>query len=416
MKMRFLIFISLMVVLISQFFLDYRTATAGEKGGYTLEELLSIALKANPSIAVFKANLEASKGEALSASAYPNPEIEFEGGNSSSLDTDDTKGEYSAGIGQPLEWPAKRSYRKKAALAGVAVAERDLEDFYLQLKAGVRNAFFKLLSDKKVFDIAKENLKIVNELFKTVELRVKAGEAPEYELVKAKTEVLRADKELKRAFNALAISKVSLNALLGNSLKNEFDIEGEFKLPERRHELPALLSNAMGKHPLILKARKELEAKGYSLEMEKASLFPDITVKGFFSREMDKEAYGLGIALPIPLWYQRTGEIAAAQGEVARAEAGVVETTVQLSRGIAEAYQNYLIALDQLNIFEEGLLKQAEEALRIAEFSYRQGESGLLDYLDAQRVYRTTFIEYYQSFFELESSLATLERVAGGLP
>src|SRR3990172_9282224 len=259
MKMRCLIFISL-VVLVNQLFLDCSLAMAGEKGGYTLEELLSIALKANPSIAVFKANLDVSKGAALSASAYPNPEIEFEGGNGSSLETDDSKGEYSAGIGQPLERPAKRRYRKKAALAGVAVAQRDLEDFYLQLKAGVRNAFFRLLSDKKVFDIAKENLKIVNELFKTVELRVKAGEAPEYELVKAKTEVLRADKELKRAFNALAISKVSLNALLGNSLKNEFDIEGDFKLPERRYELPALLSNAMGKHPLLLKAKKELEA------------------------------------------------------------------------------------------------------------------------------------------------------------
>ena len=415
-KMRFLIFVLLVIVLVSQFFLDCRLATAEGNGVYTLEELMSIALKTNPSIAVFKANLEASKGDVLSASAYPNPEIELEGGNGSSLETNDSKGEYSTGIGQPLERPAKRSYRKKAALANVAVAERDLDDFYLHLKSEVRKVFFRLLSDKKVFDIAKENLKIVNELFNTVELKVKAGEVPEYELVKAKTEVLRADKELKRAFNAIAISKASLNAMLGNSLKDEFDIEGEFKLPDRRYELPALLSNAMGKHPLIVKAKKELEAKGYSLEMEKASLFPDITVKGFFSRELDKEAYGLGIALPIPIWYQRTGEIATARGEVLRAEAGVVETTVQLSRGITESYQNYLIALDQINIFEEGLLKQAKEALRIAEFSYRQGESGLLDYLDAQRVYRTTFIEYYQSFFELESSLATLERVAGGLP
>src|SRR4030065_1918264 len=126
--MRCLIFVSLVLVLVSQLFLDCRLATAEGKGVYTLEEIMSIALKTNPSIAVFKANLEARKGDVLSASAYPNLEIELEGGNGSSLDTDDSKGEYSAGIGQPLERPAKRSYRKKAALAGVAIAERDFED------------------------------------------------------------------------------------------------------------------------------------------------------------------------------------------------------------------------------------------------------------------------------------------------
>lgn len=407
---------SLLITFLILPFSDSAPAIGAEKKGYTLEELLSIAITANPSIAVFEANLEASKGDVISARAYPNPEIEFEGGRGISLETPDSKNEYSISIGQPLERPARRFYRMKAAEAGVEAVEKDIEDFHLELRAEVKKAFFRLLSDKKALEIAKENLRIVEELLKTIELRVKAGEAPEFELVKGKVEALRADKELKRANNRLAISRASLNALLGNSLQGDFDIEGEFKLPEKRYELPTLISTAMEKHPLILRARKDAEAKGYVLEREKASVFPDVTVKGFYSREIDKEFSGLGLSIPIPLWYQRRGEISTARADLARAQAEVFTAQVELSKAITEEYQNYTIARDQIDVFEKGLLKQADEALRIAEFSYRHGESALLDYLDAQRVYRSTLIEYYQSFFELEVSLADLERMAGGLP
>lgn len=389
---------------------------AGEdKKSYTLEELIIVAIEKNPLAAVFKANLKASRGEAVSASAYPNPELDLEGGRGKSLETGESKGEYTIGIGQPIERPAKRHFRKKAAKTSVEATERELDDFRLQLRAEVKKAFFRLLKDKETLKIARENSKIAGELLKTVELKVKAGESPEFELIKAKVEVLRVEKELKKAVNTIAASRAILNALLGNTLKDDFDIEGAFKAPERRYELQALLINTIEKHPLVLKAKKDAEAKGYSLERERASIFPDVTVKGFFNREIDREAYGVVLSIPIPFWYQRKGEIATASAEKTKAEAQVYRTKVELARSITEEYQNYSIALDQIEVFDKGLLKEAEEALRIAEFSYRQGESGLLDYLDAQRVYRTTLIEYYQSLFELESSLAALERVAGEL-
>lgn len=407
---------SISVVLFLMIFLIPGFVTAEEKKVFTLDELLSAATDANPSAAVFKANLEASRGEAISASAYPNPEIDLEVGRGKSVETGESKGEYSLGIGQSLEWPSKRQFRKKAAKASVEALEKELDDFRLQLRAEVKKAFFQLLKDKKVLETARENSKIAGELLKTVELKVKAGEAPEFELIKAKVEVLRADKELKRAGNTIASSKAILNGLLGNTLKDDFDVDGVFKVPERKYELQELLSTAIEKHPLALKAKKDAEAKGYYLEREKASVFPDVTVKGFFNKELDKDSYGVGLSVPIPFWYQRKGEIATASAEKTRAEAEVYRTKVELTKSITEEHQNYTIALDQIEAFEEGLLKEAQEALRIAEFSYRQGESGLLDYLDAQRVYRAILIEYYLSLFELESSLAALERVAGGLP
>lgn len=408
--------LSVFFILVSLLSIFCSDIIAEDMKGYTIDELISIALEKNPSIAVFTANLEASKADIVSARAYPNPEVEFQGGNGKSLETEESKGEYSVGISQLVERPAKRFFRRKEAEAGAGAIEKDVEDFRLQLRSEVKKAFYQILLNKKAVETAKENLRIVEELLKTVEVRVRAGESPEFELVKAQVERLRADKDFKRAENRVRVSMASLNALLGNALREDFDIEGAFELPEKRYELSTLLSYAMERHPLILKASKEAEAKDFSLEKEKASIFPDITVRGFSGRETDKESYGVSLSIPIPLWYQRRGEIARAFAEKTRAEAEIYKIRVELSRAITEEYQNYLIAHDQIDVFEKGLLKQAEEALRIAELSYMQGESGLLDYLDAQRVYRSTLAEYYQSLFEIEASIALLERVVGGLP
>lgn len=416
-SVRLYIFISFLILFFFSplHLLDYSKAMAEEKKSYTLDELLPMAFEKNPSLAIFKANLEASRGGAISASAYPNPEVTLDGGRGKSLDTGVSKGEYSLGIGQPIERPSKRDFRKRAANATVEASQKELDDFRLLLRVEVKKAFYQLLMTKKILETAGENLRIVDELLKTVEIKVRAGESPEFQLIKAKVEKMRADKELKKARNTLTISKAALNALLGGALKEDFDIEGTFTVPQNKYSLDAFLSYAFENHPQVLKAKKDAEAKGYSLEKEKASVFPDVTVKGFFNRELDREAYGVGLSASIPVLYQRKGEIATASAERIKAEAEVYRTRVELAKSITEEYQNYTIALDQIEVFEKGLLKESTEALRIAEFSYRQGESGLLDYLDTQRVYTGTLMEYYRSFFELESSLASLERAAGGL-
>ncbi len=391
-------------------------AEDGQKKVYGLEAVLAAALEKNPSLRVFRANVAASRGALISSRAYPNPELEFGGSRGRSLETGETKGEYSIGLAQELEWPGKRSYRIKAARSEVKAAERGLDDLRLGIRAEVKKAFYRVLTERKVLEIAEDNLKTVRELLRSVQLRVSAGEAPEFELVKARVAALRAEKEKRRAVNVLLISKVSLNALLGNALPPGFDVAGEFSGRRTGYELGALIEHARKNHPQMLRARALSAKSGYALEEQKAARMPDLTVRGFYDKELDKESVGLGVSMPIPLWYRKKGEITSARAGLRMAETGLRRTEVELTKAVTSEYRSYLIALDQLDVFEKGLLKEAEEALRIADISYRNGESGLLDYLDAQRVYRSVLMEYYQSLFELEASLASLERVAGGLP
>ena len=402
------------LLFICALFLSLSTGISlAEEKKYGLQEVIEIALEKNPSASIFSANIEAAKGNASSASAYPNPEVGFEVGRGRSLDGSDSGGEYSISIGQPLEWPKKRAFRRKAAKAALEATVHDTGAFNLELLFEVKQAFYQFILNKKEEEIAGKNLETVNDLLRISDLRVRAGETPEFELVKARVETLKAEKELARAKIRVDIARVGLNSLLGNALPEGFDVEGEFPSPEKRYDRGEIATAALERHPLILRQSKEVEAKMYALEMERQSVIPDVTVKGFYGREIDKESYAVGFSAPIPFWYQKKGEIATASAEKAKAEAELSKVRIELSLAVEQAFKNYRIALDQIDVFDKGLLKQAEEALRIAELTYRQGESGILDYLDAQRIHRQTLLEYKQARYELFVYLAEIERVMG---
>lgn len=92
----------------------------------------------------------------------------------------------------------------------------------------------------------------------------------------------------------------------------------------------------------------------------------------------------------------------------------MLRTRNDLVRAIQQDFQDAQTAAEQIDLFEKELLKQAQETLRIAQFSFQQGASGLLDVVDAQRVYRQTQLDYAQARFELSVALTRLERATGG--
>ena len=47
----------------------------------------------------------------------------------------------------------------------------------------------------------------------------------------------------------------------------------------------------------------------------------------------------------------------------------------------------------------------------MAEAAYRLGERGILDYLDAQRVFRSVSIDYLNARFDRQTALIDLERL-----
>ena len=124
-------------------------------------------------------------------------------------------------------------------------------------------------------------------------------------------------------------------------------------------------------------------------------------------------SYRLGLALPLPLWNQRQGQIAEAAANVNQVQAVLSDRELALTRDLDSSYQRYIIAQNQVASFESGLLAQSESVLKVAEAAYRYGERGILEYLDAQRVYRIVKKDYLAAKFDYVSAMLEIERLLG---
>ena len=382
---------------------------------YSLDEILAVALDHSPILAGAEGLVKQSHGQQITAGAYPNPSISGSTGRGAIRDPSNgiRITERTVTVEQPLEWTGKRQARQDAANAGVAGAAAALEETRLALSADVKVAFYSVLFAQRDADLAAQNVNLVEEVLRTVKARVAAGEVTSFDTMKAGVEVQKARKEVARAQNTLLVAKARLNTLTAGSLGKQFSIQGNFLSPRQDLDVDQLATRAFEQHPTLRRAAKLAEQAEHTVRFERESRVPNISVQGQYHREAGDESVTAGLSVPLPLWYRRQGEIETALGTKHRADAKRLRAQTELEQAVTQHSQEVRTAQDQLQVFETGLLKQAEQTLTVARTSFRQGAASLLDVLDAQRVYRQTLLEYAQVRADLSIALVRLERSLG---
>ncbi len=393
-------------------------ATELSPSGYTLSQVTQLALEHNPKIKSAEAILEQNRSQRIMAGAYLNPIITGSVGRGSIRDprTGASIAERTITVEQPLEWLGKRAARQRAADAGVGGALAGIEQAKVMVLAGVKEAFFQLLFAQRDAQLAKENLMTVEDLAKLVSARVGTKEAPKFELIKATVELQKSQKDLARADNALLVARAQLNMVTGKALGESFAVQGEFETMRADLELHTLMNQAADRQPALRRQQKVVEQAEYTIEQERASRIPNVSVIGQYHREAGDESVTAGFSMALPVWYRRQGEIGTAMGTHREAQAERDRLQQELEQTITQHFQEMQTAQAQMQVFERGLLHQAKEALDIAQFSFRHGAASLLEVIDAQRVYRQTLLEYAQARVDHSIALARLERAVGGLP
>lgn len=404
----------ILVICISIFTSALHSHIAQAGPSYKLEQIVAIAMEQSPLVGISKAREESASASIISAGTYSNPQLEVGAGPSTYRTPGGlgNNGNWGLAISQPLDFPSVRQARIEVAEKNLKISAFSTSLVKNDLRVRVKSAFYDVLQREALLKLTESDLNLLRDIRARVKLRVDVGESAKYELIKADTEALAAERDYQSAIVKLKEAKAVLRGLINTSIPDDYELTGS--LPQSG-DLPQIqeLREKILETPLLQQTRVAIQASEANLKLQEALRYPGLTIKAGVEQDPDLRLFRLGVTIPLPLWDQRQGPIAQAAAEIKESQAMLDENTLSIRRNIESSYQRCVIAQQQVIAFENGLLEQAEYALKVAEAAYRFGERGILDYLDAQRTKRAVRKDYISAQYEYINTMLEIERLLG---
>ena len=402
--------IFLSILLIAIFTLS---ALSNEKKEFNLPEIIELGIKNSPLISAKLKEVEAKRAAFQASKRLFNPELEFHKGKAKSYDNSIKRNTDGVSLSQYLENPLKRHYRIRMHEKDWQAAEHLFDFSKLELIYEIKNLYYKILLLKNNEELARKNLDSIQNIYELIKKRVQLGETKELESIKLYVETLKAQNELNKIQTELRLAKENLNKFLGNSLPPDFAISGELDYRSLGVVEKPLIERALSSHPLIKTKEKDLEYAKSNISYVKWQRFPDFTLSGFMHNELHGKDKGIGLSLELPLWNFKSKEIAEAESLRLKQSEELRALKMEVAAEVKAKLNRLRLSKQIISLFHKGLLKQAEESLRISEISYKQGEISLIDYLDSQRTYYSILKDYQDSLYAWNSDKAALEKAIG---
>lgn len=385
-------------------------AVAGPE--YDLGKLERLALESSRSVLAARDQLAVARAAVDTASAFPNPELEYLTGTARPRSGTGPSGDaWSASLTQPLDLPGRRTARIGAAEAALDGSAAGVRAFEGNLLAQLRARYYDVLRRQSELRNAREDATLMEGVRSRIARRVETGDAARFELIKADAEMLNSQKVAQAAGFRVEQARAQLRQIVGGELPEDFALAGSLRDVPELPPLDGVRRELAENSPDLARARAETVRAERQLDLERSLRWPNLALKADMDQDPDVRSSRVGVVVSIPLWDRRRGPVGEAAAQLSRARNDLAAQEFALGRSLDVAYQQYEIARAQVTALESGIVRQAEAALKVAEAAYRFGERGFLEVIDAQRVFRAARSELISARYELAAAWVEIERL-----
>lgn len=387
---------------------------------FTIEELQRLGLQANGLVQAARSQIEMAKAGVVAASAFLNPEVTVTAGPDSNryslAVTGPTSMQRSVTVSQPIENPFMRSARINASEAAVDASRASYDQVRADLAAQLRVRAFELLLRQEQAEMEQGIYELVEDVRRRIAINVERGEVARFELIRAETEVQSALNRAQAAQLTVQRARLALMQLTAGAMPVNFEINASLKDPVQLPPLEVLRQEVSAVNPDVLRLQAEQERANERIKQEKASVLPQINVLYTNYQDAQFTSNIAGANVRIPIFYRRRGEIDTAIYDSARIRETLEFRRYEISQLFESAWQALQIAQRRVDMFEGGLIKEAENAVQVAQAAYRFGERSLFEFLDTQRILRGILGDSLQARFDLQAAVAEIDRLRAHYP
>jgi len=382
----------------------------------TLNQCIQKALQNNPLILSSYQQYEAALARVNQAKAFAQPSVNWDSDLQPRLFDFTGTGEWYFGLSQSIEFPGKRSLRGKIALKESKELMREIDQLELDITFQVKEAFYRLLLAQEKQKYAEENLSLSRDFLDKARLKYETGDTAQVEVLRAQVEASRAATNLRQAANEVRLAKAYLNYLMARRKYAPLNITGKLRKKPVSLDLEELKERAFNFRPEL--RRNQLAQERLDLQKKQAYMnyLPDFDLGVNRHKVMGEgEWWDVTLSFPIPLffWQPAKGEVAEAQATLRslNRENQHLENTISLE--VEEAYMNAQSTENQILLFEDEILSQAEEVYQMFLFSYQEGEIEGIELIDARRTLLEARTSYADVLYNYGVALAALEKSIG---
>lgn len=384
----------------------------------SLQDAIQLARSRNPTLAAAGNEVEMAEGDRLQATRRLNPAVSttsegyplFDSGPKPSILDGQ---ELTIRADQEIELGGRRRLRTTSASIGVDIARGLQADQRRLIDLAVQRAYLQVVLAKAEREVARAALDDIDRMLGITKARLGQGEIAGGEFRRLQVERLRFVDDQFATDLAFRNAKAALLAVMGFA-----DLSRDFDVSELLTELPAVLTTfaaagaagtldraaierqAMLNRPDLLAARTEQQRADTETQLQRALRTPNITAGGGYKRTLTSNGVVFGVTVPVPLFNRNPGGIVRAEAARRRAANLATATEIDVRLDVQQAANAIEVNQARVRYIEQETLVAAREARDAVMAAYQVGETGLIDYLDAQRAFRDTLRIYNRALYE----------------
>jgi len=301
-----------------------------------------------------------------------------------------------------------------AASAARLAAESDVRDEVYALK----RAYYEVLYRQRVVDALRDGDELLAGTVGILERREAEGEGSGYDVLRSQQELAELQMAIAEAEASLVASRARFGSFFDpesgmQSATLEGDLGVSSPVPDVRQATDAALAQRLD--------LRSLSAQSQSLDLEARAArrrrFPEPVLMAGWKRVevlgLSDTGYVAALTVPLPIFSRGSFDAARATAEGQRLELEAEILTRRIRAEVEAALAREQAAREAADRYGRDVERRADELTRIARLKYDEGESGILELLDAHRTSLAMRLRSLDVRYEAKTAEIDRHRVIG---
>jgi cobalt-zinc-cadmium efflux system outer membrane protein len=380
-----------------------------------LDRLISTALANNQELQARQRQIAAAQAKVPQARALPDPMVGVMGGG---YPTQNRGAVLKAKQGIP--GPGKLRLKGEAAQLGAQRVATDYTEKQRQVTAEVKKAYYDLYLIDKSIDIAEHNKDLLGDFVKLTQAKYAVGQGLQQDVLRAQVAQSRILDDLLMLRQQRTAAQARLNALLNCPPTNPLGpattlVHHPVTLSEEALQQTAVAQRPMlqGLQLMVAEAQKMV---ALARQDRKPNYEAELDVgNGGGMGAMGPVGVRVGLMVQVPLYHREKQDQAVVQrtAEAQAAQSNYEAQVVMVLAMIRDDLSMLQTSDRQIELYQNGIVPQAELSLESARAGYQVGKVDFLTLLDSQISLYDDLRVYYRALTDYEKAVADLERTVG---